>query len=284
MAPRIKAEAVAAAESARTRPRSTIRAGTGGWTYAPWRKNFYPDGLAQRRELEYASRHLTAIEVNGTYYGAQKPSSYAAWRDQTPEGFVFSLKAPRYATERRQLASAGKTIHDFVFGGLAELGDRLGPINWQLPEDKVFERGDLAAFLALLPRELEGVPLRHVLEVRHSSFQCEAYVNLAREHRVATVFTDSPKYPSFADVTGDFVYARLMQSEASVATGYSPIALDAWTRRAREWADGKVPNDLPSIGTTANTAGGHDVYVYFINGAKERAPAAAMALIERLRA
>ncbi|HEY6985805.1 MAG TPA: DUF72 domain-containing protein, partial [Rhodanobacteraceae bacterium] len=274
MTPRIKAEAPAKTESARA-PRSQIRVGTGGWTYAPWRKNFYPDGLAQRRELEYASRRLTAIEVNGTYYGAQKPASYAAWRDQTPDGFLFSLKAPRYATERRQLASAGKTIHDFVFGGLAELGDRLGPINWQLPEDKAFERDDLAAFFALLPRELDGTTLRHVIEVRDPSFECEAYVNLAREHRVTTVFTDSPKYPSFADVTGDFVYARLMQSEASIATGYASGTLDEWARRAREWASGATPADLPSVVATRNGSEPRDVFVFFINGAKERAPAAA---------
>ena len=248
----------------------------------PWRRNFYPAGLAQRRELEYASRHLTAIEVNGTYYGAQKPASYAAWRTQTPDGFVFSLKAPRYATERTQLSGAGKTIKDFVFGGLAELGDRLGPINWQLSETKRFERDDLAAFFDLLPLELEGMPLRHVLEVREPSFACAAYLDLARRHRIATVFTDSPKYPSIADVTGDFVYARLMQSEAAIATGYAPGALDAWAHRAREWAAGREPQDLPRIGSPTPASGERDVFVYFINGAKERAPAAAMALLDRL--
>lgn len=260
----------------------SIRAGTGGWTYVPWRKNFYPEGLAQRRELEYASRHLTAIEVNGTYYGAQKPASYASWRAQTPDGFVFSLKAPRYATERKQLATAGKTVKDFVFGGLAELGDRLGPINWQLPETKRFERDDLAAFFDLLPHELGGIRLQHVLEVREPSFACAAYVDLARQHRVATVFTDSPKYPSFADATGDFVYARLMQSETDITTGYTPAALDAWARRAREWAAGGEPADLPRIVAPSTPAGERDVFIYFINGAKERAPAAAMALLDRL--
>ena len=283
MAPRTQAVTAAEAESVRSRSDARIRVGTGGWTYAPWRKNFYPDGLAQRRELEYASRHLTAIEVNGTYYGAQKPASYAAWRAQTPDGFVFSLKAPRYATERRQLASAGKTIHDFVFGGLAELGDRLGPINWQLPEDKPFEPDDLAAFFALLPRDLDGRSLRHVLEVRDPGFRCEAYVNLARGHRVTTVFTDSPKYPSFADVTGDFVYARLMRSEATVATGYAADTLDAWARRTHEWANGKVPADLPMVAQPEKARGGRDVFIFFINGAKEHAPAAAMALLERLK-
>ena len=284
MAPRIKAAKTPDLIDAPTRPPSRIRAGTGGWTYVPWRKNFYPDGLVQRRELEYASRHLTAIEVNGTYYGAQKPASYATWRTQTPERFVFSLKAPRYATERSELAGAGKTIKDFVFGGLAELGDRLGPINWQFAPEKKFERDDFAAFLDLLPNELNGTPLRHVLEVRNASFATADYLDLVRGHRIATVFTDSPEYPSFADVTGDFVYARLMRSEAKIATGYAPAALDAWARRAREWARGGEPADLPRIAPPIAASGERDVFVYFINGAKERAPAAAMALLDRLQA
>jgi uncharacterized protein YecE (DUF72 family) len=266
------------------RAHAHIRAGTGGWTYVPWRKNFYPEGLVQRRELEYASRHLTAIEINGTYYGAQKPATYAAWRKETPDGFVFSLKAPRYATERGKLASAGKTIRDFVFGGLAELGDRLGPINWQLPPSRTFDRDDLASFLESLPRDLDGMPMRHVLEVRHASFACEDYLALAREQRVATVFTDSPKYPSLADVTGDFVYARLMCSASSEPAGYAPEALDAWSRRAREWSDGRYPVDLPRIDAAKPAQAPRDVFIYFINGAKERAPAAAMALLDRLGA
>jgi uncharacterized protein YecE (DUF72 family) len=259
------------------------RVGIGGWTYAPWRDNFYPDKLVQRRELEYASRHVTAIEINGTYYGAQRPATYAKWRAETPDGFVFSLKAPRYTTDRKLLADAGKTITAFVDGGIAELGDRLGPINWQFPSHKAFERDDFAAFLDLLPRELDGRSLRHVLEVRHPSFMCAGYIQLARRHRVVTVFTDSPKYPSFADVTGDFVYARLMRSDASVATGYRAAALDAWAERARSWSDGNEPADLPYVGTTHAKQGIRDVFVYFINGAKERAPHAAMDLIGRLR-
>lgn len=282
MTPRIKAAAAADAIAAPMRAPSRIRAGTGGWTYAPWRSNFYPAGLVQRRELEYASRHVTAIEINGTFYGAQKPASYAAWRAQTPDGFRFSLKAPRYATERKELAGAGKTIRDFVFGGLAELGDRLGPINWQLPERKRFDRDDLAAFFSLLPRELDGAPLRHVIEVRDASFADPDYVALAREHDVATVFTDSPEYPSFADVTGDFVYARLRCCESAIPTGYSPQALDAWAERAREWARGGEPADLPRVAGAKPAAGERDVFIYFINGAKERAPAAAMALLDRL--
>ena len=259
-----------------------IRVGIGGWTYAPWRDNFYPAKLVQRRELEYASRHVTAIEVNGTYYGAQKPATYAKWRDETPPGFMFSLKAPRYTTDRGRLAEAGKTIADFVDGGLAELGDRLGPINWQFPPYKPFEPDDFAAFLDLLPQDLDGHTLRHVLEVRHASFLCDAYLDLARRHRVATVFTDSAKYPSFADVTGDFVYARLMGAQASVATGYPSASLDAWAARARVWAQGDEPTELPRIGAPTTPRGAREVFIYFISAAKERNPAAAMALLARI--
>jgi len=259
-----------------------IRVGIGGWTYAPWRNNFYPAGLVQRRELEYASRHVSAIEINGTYYGAQKPATYAKWRSETPDGFLFSLKAPRYTTDRRVLADAGSTIDAFVHGGIAELGDRLGPINWQFVKGKPFERDDFAAFLDLLPRELDGVALRHVLEVRDRSFLCDDYLALARRHRVATVFTDSTEYPSFADITGDFVYARLMGAQAKVETGYAAPALDAWAVRAREWSSGGDPADLPRVGAAAAGSTPRDVFVYFISAAKNRNPAAAMSLLSRL--
>ena len=265
---------------------SRIRVGIGGWTYAPWRNNFYPAKLQQRRELEYASRQLSAIEINGTFYGAQKPATYAKWRAETPDGFVFSLKAPGHITGRRTLADAGNSVDDFVFGGLAELGDRLGPILWQLPPYKAFERSDLAGFLDQLPRDLDGYALKHVLEVRHDSFKCAEYLELARKFRIPTVFTDSPKYPSFADSTGDFAYARLMRSESSVATGYRETDLDAWAQRAASWADGADPIDLarvqPSPGTNAQSGQLRDVYIYFIGAAKERNPAAAKALIERI--
>ena len=262
-----------------------IRVGIGGWNYAPWRNNFYPPKWPQKRELEFASRQLTAIEINSTYYSPQKPATYARWRSETPDGFMFSLKAPRFCTDRRVLTDAGKTIDDFVFGGLAEFGDRLGPILWQLPPHKAFERSDVAAFIDLLPRALDGLPLRHVLEVRHASFLCAEYLELARRQHIATVFTDSPKYPSFADVTGDFVYARLMRSESQIDTGYTAADLDAWAHRAQQWAVGAEPEDLPRV---ENTAAGkaksapRDVYLYFISAAKERNPAAAKALIERL--
>lgn len=263
---------------------SRIRVGIGGWNFAPWRSNFYPAGLVQRRELEYASRHLRAIEINGTYYGAQKPTTYAKWAAETPEGFVFSLKAPRYVTEGKRLADTARGIDGFVFGGLAEFGDRLGPVLWQLPPSRPFDADDLAAFLDLLPRELDGQPLRHVLEVRHPSFLDEAYVALARRHRIPTVFTDSPQYPSLADLTGDFAYARLMRSQSHLDTGYPADELDAWATRARQWAEGGDPAELPHVTPERPTEGPREVFVYFISSAKERNPAAAMALQQRVDA
>jgi uncharacterized protein YecE (DUF72 family) len=260
---------------------ASVRVGIGGWTFAPWRGSFYPEKLVQRRELEYASRQLTTIEVNGTYYGAQKPATYAKWRSETPDGFVFSLKAPRYATDRRVLADAGRSIDDFVRGGLAELGDRLGPINWQFPPHKPFEPDDFAHFPDQLPSQLDGQPLRHVVEVRHANFACVEFVELVRARGVAIVFTDSPKYPSFADLGADFAYARLMRSEAACETGYPSSALDAWAMRAHAWARGSEPADLPRVAPPAAPAP-RDVYLYFISAAKQRNPAAAMALIERL--
>lgn len=260
----------------------TIRVGIGGWTYAPWRNNFYPAKWVQRRELEYASRQLRAIEINGTYYGAQKPATYAKWAAETPDGFVFSLKAPRYITEGKRLADAGKGAHGFVFGGLAEMGDRLGPILWQLPPSRPFDPDDLAAFLDSLPRELDGQPLRHVLEVRHPSFLDERYVALARTHRVPTVFTDSPVYPSLADLTGDFGYARLMRSEDDHPAGYAPTELDRWAEHAHDWAAGKDIADLPHAATLQPQGPPRDVFVFFISAAKHRNPAAAMALQGRM--
>jgi uncharacterized protein YecE (DUF72 family) len=259
-----------------------IRVGIGGWTYAPWRKNFYPDDLVQRRELEYASRQLSAIEINGTYYGAQKPATYAKWRDETPDGFVFSLKAQRFTTDRKILADAGKTIDAFVFGGIEELGDRLGPILWQFPPYKHFEPDDFAAFLDLLPQQLNGIALRHVLEVRHDSFLCAEYIELTRQRRLPSVYTDSPKYPSFADATGNFMYARLMRSASAVATGYDASSLDAWAGRAQTWASGNMPDDLPCVQPQKTASAPRDVFIYFISAAKERNPAAAIALQSRL--
>lgn len=260
----------------------SLRIGIGGWTYKPWRGTFYPDGLVQRRELEYASRHVTAIEINGTYYGLQKPASFAHWRDAAPDDFVFSLKAPRVATERKTLASAGEIVERFIASGLVELGAKLGPILWQFAPSKRFERDDFAAFLDLLPREIGGRRARHVLDVRNESFLCAAFLDLARERGMGTVFTDSEVYPSFADLTADFVYARLMSSRPAIPTGYSDAELDAWAGHARCWINGEDPRVLPHVSDEAVPNQPRDVFIYFINGAKERAPAAAGALLGRL--
>ncbi|AYQ27785.1 MULTISPECIES: DUF72 domain-containing protein [unclassified Polaromonas] len=261
---------------------SRIRAGVGGWTFEPWRSNFFPPGLPHSRELEYASRKLSAIEVNGTYYGTLKPASFKKWHDETPDDFVFSLKASRYATNRRVLAEAGDSIQRFIDSGISELGRKLGPIVWQFMPGKVFDAADFEAFLALLPKQAGSLALRHVVDVRHESFMSPDYLALARRYKVATVFTDADKFPSFADLTGDFAYARLMMSDAGLETGYEGSALDAWAQRARQWAAGDVPVDLPALEDAPAPGKPRDVFVYFINGAKERAPAAAMAFLDRL--
>lgn len=254
-----------------------IRVGIGGWTYVPWRNNFYPEGLVQRRELEYASRHLSCIEINGTYYGAQKPATYARWRDETPDGFVFSVKAPKRIMQSKALAKTGPQVDDFI-GGISELGDRLGPLLWQFDPGLRLDRDSFAGFCALLPRNANGRALRHVLDVRDHDFVDAGFIALARGQGFATVFTDSPDHPSFADITADFVYARLMRARSDIASGYPADELDAWARRARLWASGGEPDDLPKIvaGSTPSTL--REVFIQFISAAKERNPAAAMAL------
>jgi uncharacterized protein YecE (DUF72 family) len=263
-------------------PATGIRVGIGGWTYAPWRDNFYPPKLPQSQELGYASRRLSAIEVNGTYYSSFKPATFAKWRDETPDDFVFSLKASRFSTNRRVLAEAGESISRFVDSGISELGAKLGPIVWQFAPTKVFDADDFGAFLALLPGSVDGLSLRHVLDVRHPSFMTPDYLRLARKHRCATVFTDSPDLPSFADLTADFVYARLMCSDAKLKSGYAPKALDAWAAAAQTWAQGGEPQALPHLESAKAKGKASDVFVFFINGAKEKAPHAAMGLLQRL--
>ncbi|RST50787.1 DUF72 domain-containing protein [Variovorax sp. MHTC-1] len=260
-----------------------IRVGIGGWTYEPWRNNFYPAGLPQSQELSYASRQLTAIEVNGTYYSSFKPPTFKKWHDETPDDFMFSLKASRFATNRKQLSAASESIARFVESGIAELGKKLGPIVWQFMPTKAFDAEDFEGFLALLPKKEGSRTLRHVLDVRHESFMTPEYLALARKYEAATVFTDADKFPSFADLTGEFVYARLMMSDAKLKTGYAPKALDAWAEAAKTWAEGGSPAALPRVEKAAPKAGAaRDVFIYFINGAKEKAPAAAGALIQRL--
>lgn len=258
-----------------------IRVGIGGWTYEPWRETFYPAELPARQALAYASRRLSAIEVNGTFYRLQTPKTFAQWREETPDDFVFALKAPRFVTHRKRLADAGEGLRRFVDSGIAELGAKLGPLLWQLPPTHAFDAADCRAFLRLLPTRLGGRALRHVLEVRHDSFLVPEYLALLREYRVAAVYTDSPDYPSFSDRTADFVYARLMRAEAARPSGYSAAALRRWAAVARAWSRGESVAALPRI-DTADSPGPADVHVFFINGAKARAPAAAMALRAQL--
>lgn len=244
-----------------------IHVGVGGWTFAPWRDNFYPAGLAHAKELQYASRQLTAVEVNGTFYSTFKPATFAKWRDETPDGFVFALKAHRFTTHRRELAGAAEGIERFIGSGLAELGDKLGPILWQLMPSTVFDAANLEPFLRLLPRELQGRPLRHVVDARHASFACEAYLDLLARHGCTTVYTDSEKFPSIPHARSDLAYLRLMRSRADCATGYPPGELAPWARGAKEWV---------ALGARK------EAFVFFINGAKERAPHAAVKFLEQL--
>ena len=245
-----------------------IHVGVGGWTFEPWRDNFYPAGLPHSRELQYASRQLTAIEVNGTFYSTFKRDTFAKWRDETPEGFVFSLKAHRFTTHRKDMATAAEGVQRFVGSGIAALGDKLGPILWQFMPTKKFVPQEVDAFLTLLPRDVEGRPLRHVLDVRHDSFATEEYLELLARHGCTTVYTDAPKFPAIPHAKSELAYLRLMRSEADCPTGYAPDALGPWVRGAREWV-GMGP--------------AREAYVFFINGAKERAPAAAMEFLKQLR-
>jgi uncharacterized protein YecE (DUF72 family) len=261
----------------------SIRVGVGGWTFEPWRGTFYPVGLPHRRELEYASRQLTSIEINGTYYGTQKPESFARWYEETPEGFVFSLKGSRFTTNRRALAEAGPSIERFLSSGVLLLKEKLGPINWQMLPTKKFDAADFEAFLKLLPHQAGGQALRHVVEVRHASFACPEFIALLRTHGIGVVFADHASYPGLYDQTAPFIYARLQRASEQEDAGYSPEALANWAKRARNWATGKSPRDLPRIAPAEPKAPAScDVFIYLINGFKPKAPAAAMALMARL--
>ena len=260
-----------------------IRVGIGGWVFEPWRGEFYPKGLPQARELEHASRKLTTIEINATFYRTQKPDCFRKWAAETPDDFVFSLKGPQFATNRRVLAEAGQSIERFFASGVLELKSKLGPVLWQMAPTKKFDSEDFAGFLALLPQKLDGRPLRHVVEVRHESFLVPAFIELLRKFSVAAVVVESDKHPLIADVTGDFVYARLQRTSEKEKAGYPPRALERWAERARRWAAGAAPDDLATITAPSPQQGKRDVFIYMISGAKVRAPAAAMALIERLK-
>ena len=260
----------------------TIRAGIGGWTFEPWRGTFYPADLKKPDELKFASRALTAIEINGTYYATQKPTSFRKWHDETPDGFMFSLKANRFCTNRRELAGAKESIEHFIGSGLDELKAKLGPILWQFMPTKKFDPDDFEAFLALLPRKLGALPLRHAVEVRHESFVDAGFVNLARKHGAAIVLADSEDYPPIADASADFIYLRLQKSQEKYAEGYAPAALKTWAGRAKTWAKGDAPDDLKLL-CLAAPAKARDVFTFFIAGDKVKAPAAAQAFIKLAR-
>jgi len=241
-----------------------IFVGVGGWNFAPWRGTFYPKGLTQARELHYASRELTAIEINSTFYGLQKPATFQKWHDETPDGFVFSVKSPRFVMLRKDLATSAESIQKFLGSGLLNLGDKLGPINWQLDASKSFKAEEIAAFFNLLPAKLEGRALRHAIEPRNESFDCEEFFDLARKHSVAIVESGDSEYPRIQARTAPFSYLRVMGTKASAPKGYAPAALARWNQRAQELAHEG------------------DVFFYFISGAKERNPLAARALLADL--
>lgn len=245
----------------------TIRVGIGGWTFEPWRGTFYPDRLSQKKELEYASSKLTSIEINGTYYSGFKIDTWMKWRDETPDDFVFAVKASRFCTNRKVLAEGGESVGRFLDQGLTALGDKLGPINWQFMATKTFDPVDFEGFLKLLPKEKDGVRLRHALEVRSPTFDTQAFYDLAARYGCAIVFAEddeAPEWPRIDQPTADFTYARMMSSKPDEPTGMTPAELDGIAKQTRDWAKRG------------------DVFAYFIAGAKVRNPAAAMALIEKL--
>jgi len=242
-----------------------IRIGIGGWTYAPWRGVFYPDKLPQAKECEYATRAMTAIEINATFYGRQKPKSWETWEKVAPDGFQFAIKGSRYCISRSKLAESGDSIANFFGQGFQVLGAKLGPILWQFAKFKKFDRDDIASFIDLLPAELDGITLRHAIEPRHESFRDEKFFELCTARNIAVVHEDSDEFPLIEADTADFAYARLQRMNEDIETGYDSSALDSIAERARAWrAKG-------------------DAYIFMINGAKVRAPAAALALQECLR-
>lgn len=262
-------------------PAAAIHVGVGGWDYDPWRQTFYPPGLPKAKQLEYAAGKLSAIEINATYYKLQKPELFAKWAKAVPEGFKFAIKGSRFCTNKKVLGEGGEGVERFCGQGLAELGNRLGPILWQFMATKRFDPDDFGAFLKLLPKAQDGVELLHAVEPRHESFRDPAFVAMARAAGVAIVFGDSEEHPCVADISGGIVYARLMKARAEVETVYELPEIDRWDSITRSWASGESPPGLPYTADPAPERS-RETYVFFISGAKERNPAAAQALIERL--
>ena len=261
----------------------TIHVGIGGWDFDPWRGTFYPPGLAKTRQLEHLGTRLTATEINATFYKLQSPALFERWGKAVPEGFKFAVKASRFCTNRKDLGDAGEAIGRFCAQGFTELGDKLGPILWQLAPTKRFDPEELRAFLMLLPTSREGIALRHALEVRHESFKCREFVALARAAGVAIVLADHDTYPAIADLSADFVYARLQRARSEEPLGYGSAALDRWAEVAGDWAAGRCPQRLDYLGDAPVEATPRDVFTFFIGADKVRNPAAAEALIARLK-
>jgi uncharacterized protein YecE (DUF72 family) len=261
-----------------------IYIGIGGWTFEPWRGVFYPKGLPHAKELAYAAERLTSIEINGTFYRTQTPATFRKWASEVPNGFKFSLKGPRFATNRRVLKEAGDSIKRFLDSGVTELGEHLGPLLWQFAPTKKFEAGDFGGFLELLPTKFDGQMLRHVIEVRHDSFCDGEFTALLRKFDMPVVYTDHVKYPNIADATGKFFYARLQRGKDTVPTAYPPKEIKAWAGRLRQVAEGKEPIDLPRVAAPAKRKPTpREVFAYVIHEGKIRAPAGAMALIEAMK-
>ncbi|MFS8374600.1 DUF72 domain-containing protein [Xanthomonas campestris] len=285
----------------------SIRIGISGWRYARWRGTFYPTGLAQRRELAYAGRCFPSVEINGSFYSLQRPESYQSWHDETPDDFVFAVKGPRFVTHMKRLRDCEQALANFFASGVLRLGEKLGPILWQLPPTLRFDDAVLDAFFSALPRDTEAAlalarkrdttlmhgrtalsidrkrPLRHALEMRHPSFCDPSCMKLLRKHKVGVVVADTAgKFPYLEDVTADFVYLRLHGDAQLYASGYSDHALDRWGERIAAWAAGGEPSDAQRIGPRASKRARRDVYCYFDNDMKVHAPFDARGLMQRL--
>ena len=285
----------------------SIRIGISGWRYTRWRGTFYPTGLAQRRELAYAGRCFPSVEINGSFYSLQCPESYQSWHDETPDDFVFAVKGPRFVTHMKRLRDCEQALANFFASGVLRLGEKLGPILWQLPPTLRFDDAVLDAFLSSLPRDTEAAlalarkrdttlmhgrtalsidrkrPLRHALEMRHPSFCDPSCMKLLRKHKVGVVVADTAgKFPYLEDVTADFVYLRLHGDAQLYASGYSDHALDRWGERIAAWAAGGEPSDAQRVGPRASKRARRDVYCYFDNDMKVHAPFDARGLMQRL--
>ena len=286
-----------------------IRVGISGWRYEPWRGTFYPKDLSQKRELEYASRKLNSIEINGTFYSLQKPASYRRWSSDTPEDFVFAVKGPKYISHQKRLKDVRIPLSNFFASGIFLLGKKLGPILWQFPQWEQFEFGRFSEFLKLLPKStgdaaelaaentikrseyksietLHDQKLRYAFEPRHESFFTPMFIKLLRRHNAALVFADmADKWPTSEDVTADFIYIRLHGAEELYASGYNSRQLNHWRKRIKVWHSGSEPTDARLVAKKrADRKSGRHIYVYFDNSMKVLAPRDAVRLASRLAA